>query len=167
MKILPKNRILSEANKIVESKMAKFVSYGYRFPYDQKISTLYTPPYLIISLCSTLGIKNNKSLKLELTRIFNTTDFIEKKYEYVLQVMAFEFEEEIFVVWFNATGKGTTVETVSNDHIKFHNFCLKLLKIIPYEMDKKKISQAPIFIQENINQNGSLKDNYLNQYLII
>lgn len=163
MKIIPKKRIMEEAEKIVSSRFSEFNMWGYNF--KDNAAELFTPGYLFISFARSKGIITNKNLRAYLKKVFKTEDVLERRYEYAYQVMAFEFENETFVVWFNATGQGSTIETECLDHTIYHRFCLALLKKISHKVSEDRLVYAPNFVKKELSATGVLKLSYLSKYL--
>jgi hypothetical protein len=163
MKILLKKDIFKEAEKIISNFSSQLNMWGYQFP--ERSGELFVPGYLFISWARNHGITTNKALREYLQKIFKTDNIIQKQYDYTFQVMAFEFEKHVFVVWFNATGKGSTIETTCLDNEVYHRFCLSLLHKLKYRINKERLEFAPDYVLKEVSKTGVLSNNFLNSFL--
>lgn len=164
MKILSKQKSKALSKKIVINNFFEFSHHGYDF--KDHISHVFTPSDLIISSIRCLGIESNKNLRTFLIDTFNTSEVLEQRFEYTLQLMGFEFEGEEFIVWFNATGKGTTVESFCKDPGIHHRFCVAILRKMKYTLKQSYIDKVPLNIATHLNKDNSLKKNYLDCHVV-
>ena len=80
--------------------------------------------------------------------------------------MGFEFENHKFLVWFNATGKGTTVETFCSDPLVHHRFCVAILRKINYKLNNRYLDQIPKAVQLKLKPDNSLKKDYFDEFVV-
>lgn len=163
MKILSKSISKQFASEIKRSLFFAFSSHGYKF--DDHVLAIFTPSNLIISCLQNLKIPH-KNLRTKLSSVFKTTEISQMKMEFTYELIGFEFEGHKFLVWFNATGKGTTVETNCTDPGIHHRFCLSVLHKLNYKMDKEDLGFLPARYHGHLNDDKSLKSDYFNEYLV-
>lgn len=166
LKILSKkeSKLLSE--QVVSNHFFAFSNYGYNYKNKEQEFSFFNPTTLLISCIRCIGITKNSDLRNFLITTFKTSEVLEQKLEYTHQLMGFEFENHKFLVWFNATGKGTTVETFCTDPAIHHRFCVAILRKIKYKLNNRYLDQIPMSIKLKLNPDNSLKPDYFNEFVV-
>lgn len=166
VKILSKKESKILSTQIVSNHFFAFSNHGYKFPKSQSEYSFFNPTTLLISCIRCIGISKNSDLRIFLISTFKTSEVLEQKLEFTHQLMGFEFENQKFLVWFNATGKGTTVETFCTDPLIHHRFCVAILRKINYKLNKNYLSSIPEGIKVKLKPDQSLKPDYFNEFVV-
>lgn len=166
LKILTKSEA-KELSKKVQNLTFQMVDYGYRWSRTDKTMASFIAPLSFMSgLARNLNLNSNKDLRSFLMQHFNTEEVLEQKFEYTMQLMGFEFEKTKFLVWFNATGKGCSVESNCKDPGIYHRFVLTLLRNLNYQVEEDLIKYIPKSYRSQLNPDRTLPIDYLNDLVV-
>lgn len=122
-----------------------------------------SPEYLLITMSQNQKLTTNKQLKLFLEKTFGHCGWKLKDH----YAICINFENEHFLIWTNATGRGWHVETTCRDNHKHSRFCLKILQKCNFIYNSKNLGVSikkgtePAFIEDYVDlSTGKLKDSY-------
>lgn len=155
MRLMTKKEIKEYQEQIFSSKFIDFCVSGYKRGFHQM-----SPESLLSNINSALGLKH-RELHKRLNEVFGVPAVRVSGYsEYI--VYGFVFQGEQFLVYFNGTNKGTSVETLCEDNSIHSKFCVNLLRRLAFNAPNSGLE----YHLEGVNRDGSLKREYLQDKLI-
>lgn len=163
MKIIPYEELKNKLHENPYKEHNNFFFDAMLKGYDFEISDLI-PARFIMNITSDLEL-SARSLQVRVRTCFNESLVMKRGSEVNYYILGLEFEEETFIVWFNTTRKGTTIDTPCRDLAKFHRFCIAFLQKIEYAIPDNNLwifDSFPLLIPLN----RKIPNDFINEHLL-